>query len=82
MNITLRQAETAITAARKKAQQADTLMDICITDSGMLRTAFIRMGGAWMGAIDISFKKAKTARYFNIDTGEMSKLPQPGGSLL
>lgn len=81
MNITLQQAEVAIAAAKKKAQELNTLMDICVVDSGTLLTAFARMDGAWIGSIDISFKKAKTARYFNMNTGEIGKLSQPGGPL-
>ena len=34
-----------------------------------------------MGSIDISMKKARTARFFDMPTGEIGKLSQPGGSL-
>jgi uncharacterized protein GlcG (DUF336 family) len=34
-----------------------------------------------LGSIDISFKKAKTARYFNMESGKIGELSQPGGSL-
>ncbi|GAB4041279.1 hypothetical protein GCM10028774_48740 [Spirosoma jeollabukense] len=33
------------------------------------------------GSIDIAQKKAPTARYFDMPTGEVGKLSQPGGSL-
>jgi len=39
------------------------------------------MEGAWLGSIDISIKKAKTTRYFDMPTGEIGKLSQPGGPL-
>ncbi|HPK01571.1 MAG TPA: heme-binding protein, partial [Candidatus Sumerlaeota bacterium] len=39
------------------------------------------MDGAWLGSIDISQKKARTARFFDMNTGEIGKLSQPGGSL-
>ena len=39
------------------------------------------MESAWLGSIDISIKKAKTARYFDMPTGEIGKLSQPGGPL-
>ena len=39
------------------------------------------MDGAWLGSIDIAIKKAKTARFFDMPTGEIGKLSQPGGSL-
>jgi uncharacterized protein GlcG (DUF336 family) len=39
------------------------------------------MDGAWLGSIDISIKKAKTARFFDMPSGEIGKLSQPGGPL-
>ncbi len=81
MNITLDQAETAIKAAKEKAKQLNTLMNIAVVDSGTNLIAFAHMDEAWIGSIDISQKKARTARYFNMPTGEIGKLSQPGGSL-
>ncbi|MEO5998555.1 MAG: heme-binding protein [Chitinophagaceae bacterium] len=81
MNITLEQAEAAIKAAKAKAIEIDTLMNIAIVDAGTNLIAFAHMDGAWLGSIDISQKKARTARYFNMDTGEIGKLSQPGGPL-
>lgn len=78
MNITLEQAEAIIKAAKTKATQLKTLMNIAVIDSGTNLIAFAHMDGAWLGSIDISIKKAKTARYFNMDTGEIGKLSQPG----
>ena len=81
MNITLDQAEAAIKAAKEKAKQLNTLMNIAIVDSGTNLVAFAHMDEAWIGSIDISQKKARTARYFNMPTGEIGKLSQPGGPL-
>jgi uncharacterized protein GlcG (DUF336 family) len=39
------------------------------------------MDGAWLGSIDIAVKKARTARFFDMPTGEIGKLSQPGGPL-
>jgi uncharacterized protein GlcG (DUF336 family) len=39
------------------------------------------MEGAWLGSIDIAIKKAKTARYFDMNTGDIGVLSQPGGPL-
>jgi uncharacterized protein GlcG (DUF336 family) len=39
------------------------------------------MDGAWLGSIDISVKKAKTARYFDMPTGAIGEISQPGGPL-
>jgi uncharacterized protein GlcG (DUF336 family) len=81
MNITLAQAETAIAAAKEKAKQLNTLMNIAVVDSGTNLIAFAHMDEAWLGSIDISQRKARTARYFNMPTGEIGKLSQPGGPL-
>ena len=81
MNITLAQAEKAIAAAKKKAVEIDTKMNIAVVDAGANLVAFVRMDGAWLGSVDISIKKAKTARFFDMNTGVVGELSQPGGSL-
>jgi uncharacterized protein GlcG (DUF336 family) len=81
MNITLEQAEAVIAAAKAKAAETKTLMNIAVVDSGTNLIAFAHMDNAWLGSIDISMKKARTARYFNMDSGEIGKLSQPGGPL-
>ena len=80
-DITLDQAHAALEAATKKAQEIQTKMDICVVDAGGNLKAFARMDGAWIGSIDISIKKAKTARFFDMPTGEIGKLSQPGKPL-
>lgn len=81
MSITLKQAETAVQAAKAKASDIDTLMNIAVVDAGANLVAFARMDGAWLGSLDIAQKKARTARYFDMPTGEIGKLSQPGGPL-
>ena len=81
MNITLEQAQAAIMAAKAKALEINTLMNIAVVDSGTNLVAFAHMDEAWLGSIDISQKKARTARYFNMPTGEIGKLSQPGSPL-
>ena len=81
MNITLAQAEKLISAAKEKATAIDTKMNIAIVDGGANLVAFARMDGAWLGSLDISIKKAKTARFFDMNTGSIGELSQPGGSL-
>ena len=81
MNITLAQAEAVIAAAKTKAKEINTLMNIAVVDAGTNLIAFAHMDEAWLGSIDISQKKARTARYFNMPTGEIGKLSQPGGPL-
>ena len=56
-------------------------MNIAVVDGGANLVAFARMDGAWLGSLDISIKKAKTARFFDMNSGEMGKLSQPGESL-
>lgn len=80
-DITLAQAHAVIAAAAKKAKEINTKMDIAVVDAGGNLKGFARMDGAWLGSIDISIKKAKTARYFDMPTGEIGKLSQPGGPL-
>ena len=75
------QAWAAIEAAVKKAQELKTKMDIAIVDAGANLKGFLRMDEAWIGSIDIAHKKARTARFFNMNTGEIGKLSQPGGPL-
>lgn len=81
MGITLEQAETAVNAAKQKALELGLKMNIAVVDAGANLTAFGRMDGAWLGSLDISIRKAKTARYFDMPTGELGKLSQPGGPL-
>ena len=81
MNITLEQAQAVVAAAIKKSQELGTKMDIAVIDAGTNLTAFAREDGAWIGSIDIAMKKARTARFFNMDTGIIGSLSQPGGAL-
>lgn len=81
MHVTLDQAQRAIAVALKKATQLGTTMDIAVVDSGANLKAFVRMDDAWVGSIDIAFKKAKTACFFMMPTGQIGKLSQPGGPL-
>lgn len=81
MNITLKQAQTAIEAATKKSLELGVKMNIAVVDTGANLTAFGRMDGAWLGSLDIAIKKAKTARFFDMETGELGKLSQPGQPL-
>ena len=81
MSITLSQAEKVVSAAKKKSKELDTKMNIAVVDAGANLVAFARMDDAWLGSLDISIKKAKTARFFDMDTGIIGSLSQPGGAL-
>ncbi|HUM50174.1 MAG TPA: heme-binding protein [Chitinophagales bacterium] len=81
MDITLEQAEKVVAAAKSKAEELGLKMNIAVVDAGANLKAFKRMDNAWLGSIDISIKKAKTARFFDFPTGVIGSLSQPGGSL-
>merc|ERR1719318_93182 len=56
-------------------------MNIAVVDAGANLLAFMRMDDAWLGSVDIAIKKAKTSTMFNMDSGLIGTLSQPGGSL-
>ena len=80
-DITTAQAQAVVEAAVRKATAINTRMDIAVVDAGANLKAFLRMDGAWLGSIDIAIKKARTARYFDMNTGAIGGLSQPGGPL-
>jgi uncharacterized protein GlcG (DUF336 family) len=80
-DLTLEAAERIVGAAKTKAAEIKTKMDIAVVDAGGNLKAFVRMDGAWLGSIDIAQRKARTARWFDMDTGVIGTLSQPGGAL-
>ena len=72
-------AEKALAAAKEKANKLNVLVNIAVVDAGANLKAFIRMDDSFLGSIDIAIKKAKTSRYFDIATGDLGELSQPGG---
>ena len=80
-DLTLDAAERIVAAAKKKAAEINTKMDIAVVDAGGNLKAFVRMDGAWLGSIDIAQRKARTSRWFDMDTGVIGTLSQPGGPL-
>ncbi len=79
--LSLQQAWAAVNVALEKSKEVGVKMNIAVVDAGANLKAFARMDGAWLGSIDIAIKKARTARFFDMNTGEIGKLSQPGGSL-
>jgi len=79
--LTLQQAEQAVSAALSKSRDLGLKMNVAVVDAGTNLKAFARMDGAWLGSIDIAIKKARTARMFNMPTGQIGKLSQPAGPL-
>ena len=76
--ITLQDARRVIDAAEQQATKIGQPMNIAVADAGGNLVAHVRLDGAWMGSVDISIKKAWTARAFDIETKALAKLAQPG----
>lgn len=80
-DISLQVAQTVVDACTRRAEELDLQMNAAVVDAGANLKAFNRMDGAWLGSIDISIKKARTARYFDMETSALSPMVQPGESL-
>jgi uncharacterized protein GlcG (DUF336 family) len=80
-DITLDQAWQVVDAANEAATAQGTAMNIAVVDVGGNLKAFLRMDGAWLGSIDIAITKARTARLFDMESGSIGELSQPGGPL-
>ena len=76
--ITLEEARRIIAAAERKSKDLGQPMNIAVADDGGNLVAHVRMDEAWIGSIDISIKKAFTARAFDIATRDLAPLAQPG----
>lgn len=79
--LTTAQATAILDAAQKKAEDMGIKQNIAVVDAGANLLAFRRMDGAWLGSIDIAITKARTARYFDMPTGDLGRMSQPGESL-
>jgi uncharacterized protein GlcG (DUF336 family) len=79
MSVKLADAKKIIEAAKKKAEEINTKMDIAVVDAGGNLVAFERMDGAWLGSIQIAIDKAFTARAFDMPTQKLKTLSQPDG---
>jgi uncharacterized protein GlcG (DUF336 family) len=76
--ITLEVARRVIAAAERKATEIGQPMNIAVADAGGKLVAHVRMDGAWIGSIDISIKKAWTARAFDLATKDLAANSQSG----
>ena len=81
MHVTMETPSRRSRPRAKRRSSSKTQMCIAVVDSGANLKAFVRMDDAWVGSIDIAIKKAKTAVFFGMPTGEIGKLSQPGKSL-
>lgn len=80
-DITLSQAQKVMAGALAFAEKQGVPMNIAIVDAGGNLKDFCRMDGAFLGSIDISAKKAKTARFFNMSTAQLGAVSGPGQEL-
>lgn len=80
-DITLEQAQAVVRAGLADSASRGLAMNVAVVDAGGNLTAFARMDGAWLGSIDIAIRKARTSRYFDMPTGALGELSQPGGPL-
>ena len=80
-DLTLAEAQKVLDAALVKAKAQGVPMNIAIVDAGGNLKAFVRQDGAFIGSIDVSTKKAVTARYFNMPTSTLGDASQPGQEL-
>jgi uncharacterized protein GlcG (DUF336 family) len=77
--VQLADAQRIIAAAQKKATEIGQPMNIAVADAGGNLVAHVRMDNTWLGSIDISIKKAFTARAFDISTKDLATHSQSGG---
>jgi uncharacterized protein GlcG (DUF336 family) len=77
--IKLEDARRIIAAAEKKSKEIGQPMNVAVADEGGNLISHVRMDGAWLGSIDISIKKAYTARAFDIATKDLATHSQSGG---
>src|SRR6201984_1560938 len=80
-SLTLEDAKQMLTAAEAKAASLGIAYNIAVVDAGGHLVAFSRQDGALIGSIDLAIQKAFTARIFNISTGDLAELAQPGKPL-
>ncbi|UJH76199.1 heme-binding protein (plasmid) [Burkholderia cenocepacia] len=69
--------EVIISRAFKAADNLNATICISIVDKNGLLCGFRRMADVIPGAIDVAFKKARTASLFRIDTDEIGKVMRP-----
>lgn len=78
MQLTSRQADSIIDAARAKALAIGVPVIIAVYDAGVRLKAFSRMDGAVLGSIDIAMKKARTAALFELNSEAVWEYCKPG----
>lgn len=80
-DISVEVAQAVEQGAVQRARDLDLLMNVAVVDAGTNLKSFVRMDGAWLGSIDIAIRKARTARYFDMESGDLGPMVQPGQPL-
>lgn len=80
-NMTAAQVQKALATGVARAQEINSPSSIAIIDAGRNLVGFLRMDNALLASIEISQRKAYTARSLNMRTGDIMPLVQPGAPL-
>ncbi|MFW1678129.1 GlcG/HbpS family heme-binding protein [Pontibacter sp. JAM-7] len=68
------QAQRILQAAVTKAKELDIRVCIAVVDASAQLNMFQRMDGAFLGAIDVAIKKARTSALFPLPSGDFGQL--------
>jgi uncharacterized protein GlcG (DUF336 family) len=77
MTITLDLAERAVAAGREHASTLGVEVCLVVCDAAGHLKAFARMDRAWLGAIDVALRKAKTSVLFEAETQLIWEVSRP-----
>jgi uncharacterized protein GlcG (DUF336 family) len=77
MTLTLDLAEKAVRAGREYASTLGVAACLVICDAAGHLKAFARMDQAWLGAIDVALRKAKTSVLFEAETQLIWEVARP-----
>ena len=80
-SILLEEVQQVIQAAMQKAEEIGQPMNVAVVDNGRDLKAFARMEDAWLGSIDIAINKAFSSASFQMPTGDLTEMTQPGQPL-
>jgi len=77
MTLTLDLAENSVRAGREHAATLGVAVCLVVCDAAGNLKAFARMDQAWLGAIDVALRKAKTSVLFEAETQLIWEVSRP-----
>jgi uncharacterized protein GlcG (DUF336 family) len=77
MTLTLDLAENCVRAGREHAATLGVAVCLVVCDAAGHLKAFARMDRAWLGAIDVALRKAKTSVLFEAETQLIWEVSRP-----